>query len=174
MKYLDKFTIPLSGNNENVSEHSFELKKDFFEHFEDAEIIDSDVTVAMTLRKSISVFEMDFTITGDLTVSCDRCLDPMIQDIEYDTELIIKYGDKFEEIDDKVIMIPSTEEQINIAPYVFEFAKLALPIQRTHLEGDCNNEMLEQMDKYQRKEEKEKSTDSRWDALAALKGKLEN
>lgn len=174
MKYLDRFTVPLSGNNKDVSEHSFELKKDFFTHFEDAEIIDSDVTVVMTLRKSISAFEMHFVLTGDFTVSCDRCLEPMIQSIDYSTELIIKYGEKYEEIDDKVVVIPITEEQINIAPYIFEFAKLALPIQRTHPEGECNEEMLEQMQKYQRKEEEEKDTDSRWDALAALKGKLEN
>ena len=109
----------------------------------------------------------------ELTVSCDRCLKPITQAIKYNTELIIKYGNHFEEIDDKVIVIPSTEEQINIAPYVFEFAKLALPIQRTHPKGECNKEMLEQMQKYQRKEE-EKNTDSRWNALAALKDKLEN
>ena len=174
MKHLDEFIIPLSGNKANVSEHSFELKKSFFEHFEDTEILDSDVTVLMTLRKSISVFEMDFTLAGELSVTCDRCLEAMSQTIKYNTELIIKYGDKFEEIDDKVIKIPSTEEQINIAPYVFEFAKLALPIQRTHPEGQCDNEMLKQMEKYQRKEEEEKETDSRWDALAALKNKLEN
>lgn len=173
MKQLDEFIISLSGSKENVSEYSFELKKDFFEHFNDAEILDSDLTVLMTLNKSISVFEMDFSLAGELSVSCDRCLEPMTQAIKYNTELIIKYGDHFEEVDDKVVIIPSTEEQINIAPYVFEFAKLALPIQRTHPIGECNVEMLEQMQKYQRKEE-EKNTDSRWDALADLKDKLEN
>ena len=45
MKQLDEFIISLSGSKENISEYSFELKKDFFEHFDDAEILYSDLTV---------------------------------------------------------------------------------------------------------------------------------
>ncbi len=173
MKHLDEFIIPLSGSKEGANEHSFELNKDFFAHFEDPEILDADVTVLMTLTKSISVFEMDFKLVGDLTVACDRCLEPMVQDINYTTELIVKYGEKYEEIDDKVITIAHNDDQINIASFIFEYAKLALPIQRTHPEGECNEEMLEQMEKYERKEEQEEKTDSRWDALAQLKDKLD-
>jgi len=173
MKHLDEFIIPLSGSKEGASEHSFELKKDFFEYFDDNEINDAKLTVLMTLTKSISVFEMDFRLVGELTVACDRCLEDMAQAIDYRTELIIKYGEKYEEIDDKVISIPHNEDQINIASFIYEFAKLALPIQRTHPEGECNEEMLKQMEKYERKEEKEEKTDARWDALAQLKDKLD-
>lgn len=175
MKHIEEFTIPLSGNKEGASEYSFQLNKNFFQHFEDAEVIDSDVQVEMTLRKNINVFEMDFSLSGNMTVACDRCLEPMVQDISYSTKLIIKYGEKYEEIDDLVVNIGPKEDQINIASFVFEYAKLALPMQCTHAEGDCDNAMLEQMEKYERhiEDEEDTTTDSRWAALAGLKDKLE-
>ncbi len=172
MENLDKFIIPLSGTKKDTSNYSFKLKKDFFEFFEDTEILDSDIKVEITLKNSFGVFEMNFELAGNLTVICDRCLDPMVQTIENEAELIIKYGDKYEEVDDKVVTIAPTDEQINIASFIYEYAKLALPIQRIHPEGECNKQMLEQMHKYERKEE-EKETDSRWNALSALKNKLE-
>ncbi len=171
MKHLDEFTISLSGIKKTTSEYSFTLRKDFFEHFEELEIQDSDINVAMTLIKSSNAFEMKFSLTGDVTLICDRCLDPMIQPIDYDAELIIKYGDEFKEIDDKVITVSYDDDNINIASYIYEFAQLAIPIQRVHPEGECNEEMLEQMHKYERREDEQK-TDSRWDALADLKDKL--
>lgn len=173
MKHIDEFTIPLSGSKEGASEHSFELKKSFFQHFEDIETLDSDVNVVMTLTKNIHVFEMDFSLNGNLTVACDRCLESMQQDISYNTQLIIKHGEKYEEVDDKVVTIGPNDDEINIASFIFEYAKLALPMQCTHPEGECDEEMLQQMEKYERREEdEEKTTDSRWDALANLKDKL--
>lgn len=173
MKQIDEFIIPLSGSKEGASEHSFELKKSFFEHFDDVEILDSDVKVTMTLIKNTRVFEMDFSLEGKLSVACDRCLEPMEQEINYDTKLIIKYGEKYEEIDDMVVTISPNQDEIDIASFIFEYAKLALPIQRTHPEGGCDEEMLEQMQKYERHEDDaDTTTDSRWDALAGLKDKL--
>ena len=174
MKYLDEFTIPLSGSKEGASEHSFELNKRFFQHFEDTEILDSDVKAVMILIRNRSIFELKFSLEGNLTVSCDRCLEPMVQPISYETELIVKYGERYEEIDDKVVTIGPNEDEINIASFIFEYAKLALPIQRTHPEGECDEDMLEQMEKYARHEDDEQqtTTDTRWDALAGLKDKL--
>jgi len=177
MNHLEEFTISLSGSKEGTSEYSFELHKSFFQHFNDDEIIDSDIDVKMILRKSINVYEMEFSLSGDATVACDRCLEPMIQPISYETKLIVKHGVKYEEIDDLVVTIGPNDDQINIASFVFEYAKLALPMQRTHAEGDCDTAMLEQMERYERQaeddEDDEKTTDSRWDALAGLKDKLE-
>lgn len=173
MKYLDEFTIPLSGSKEGASEHAFNIGKDFFQHFEDTEVLDSELQVVMTLIRNRTIFELSFALAGDLTVSCDRCLEPMVQEIEYSAELIVKYGDKYEEVDDKVVTIGPNEDEINIASFIFEYAKLALPMQRTHLEGDCDEDMLDQMEKYARHEDDEETpTDTRWDALAGLKDKL--
>lgn len=174
-RQLDEFIIPLTGSTKGVSEHSFSLNKSFFDHFEDDEILDSNVEVTMTLKKEMRHFEMDFNLNGILSINCDRCLEPMNIYIDFDNELIVKYGERYEEVDDKVVTIGPNEDEINIASFVFEYAKLALPIQRVHDEDDCDSEMLEQMAKYEKREEikEEKETDSRWDALAGLKDKLE-
>ncbi len=173
MKQINEFTISLSGNKEGTSEYNFKLDLSFFEHFEDQEVLDADVDVNMTLIKGINLFEMNFELMGNLTVACDRCLEPMVQDIDHEAKLIIKLGEEYQEIDDTVIIIPANDDEINIASYVFEYAKLALPIQRIHEDGECNDEMLDQMRKYERREELEEKTDSRWDILAQLKDKLD-
>lgn len=172
MKYLEDFIIPLTGSKDGVNEFSFVLDKRFFTHFEDDEVLDGEVNVALSMRKGINIYEMNFHLVGNLTLNCDRCLEPMVQEIEIESDLIVKHGAKYEEIDDKIVTIGDKEDNIDVSSFVYEYAKLALPIQRTHSEGECNEDMLEQMQKYERVEEVEKETDSRWDALADLKSKL--
>lgn len=175
MKHLEEFKIPLTGSKESVSEFSFELKMDFFDAFEDKEIIASDVRATMTMTKGIDVYNMSFHIEGDVEINCDRCLDPMVQNIEHEAILIVKVADKYKEVDDTVVTIGPKDDDINVASFVYEYAKLALPLQRVHFdEDDCNSEMLDQMHKYERREEseEEKEVDSRWNALADLKSKM--
>lgn len=173
MKHLDEFIVPLSGNKETLVEHSFVLDKSFFEHFDDQEIGDARLMVLMILKKNVSAFEIHFKLNGELTVACDRCLEAVVQSINYETDLLVKRGERYEEIDDKVLSIPREEERLNIASFLYEYAKLALPIQRMHAEGDCNSEMMAQMEKYQRKSEESRQTDARWGALASLKDALQ-
>ena len=174
MKHLNEFTISLSGNKEGVSEHHFNLHHDFFVHFDDQEVLDADVKVSMTLIKRISVFEMNFKLLGEITVECDRCLEPMQQEIDHEAKLIVKHGEEYKEIDDTVVTIAPNDDEINIASFVYEYAKLALPIQRVHNYDECNSDMLEQMSKYERREDqKEEKKDSRWDILAQLKDRLD-
>lgn len=175
MKQLEEFIIPLAGNKKGVSEFSFELDKSFFDTFEDNEVMDSEIYVNLTLTTGISAYDMHFELKGDVTLECDRCLEPMVQEIEHEAQLIVKLGEKYEEVDDTVVTLGPKDDDINVASFIYEYAKLALPMQRVHDEGHCDEDMLEEIQKHVRMdndEEEEKETDSRWNALADLKEKM--
>jgi uncharacterized metal-binding protein YceD (DUF177 family) len=68
-----------------------------------------------------------------------------------------------------VIVIPETEYQFNLAPYIYEFIHLALPAQIIHPDdeyGDstCDPEMLRILNTLAPSE----SVDPRWEALKKL------
>jgi uncharacterized metal-binding protein YceD (DUF177 family) len=88
-------------------------------------------------------------------------------------ELLIKFGEEYNDEDDEILIIPHGEHQINVAQYIYEMLVLAVPQKRVHpgvLDGSLKSETLERLKELQPKEVKEnkKEIDPRWDALKKL------
>lgn len=152
--------------------HHFDYKIDdkFFSNFEHLNILQGDVDVSILLEKQDSMINLHFAINGSIVRECDRCLEPFNLHIEGENKLIIKFGHKYSELDDEIIIVPETTHTIDVAKYICEFIQLAIPMQSIHPdnedgESECNAEMLERMEIVQ----PEKEVDSRWDALKSLK-----
>jgi uncharacterized metal-binding protein YceD (DUF177 family) len=84
--------------------------------------------------------------------------------------LVVKYGDAEGDEDDEVVFISRDTPEFNVAPYLYEFAVLALPITNTYdCESDpnppCNRDVL----KYLENEADEGKSNPLWDALKGLK-----
>ena len=111
---------------------------------------------------------------------CDRCTDDFYLAISGSEELIYKFGEGVSD-DEKIIIIPHNEIEIDISQPIYEVTCLAIPSKRVHPEGECNEEMLKAMDNYlmvesdevvDTKEEQQEDNDEvdpRWAALKKLK-----
>ncbi len=154
-----------------LGEHHYDFVVDdaFFEQFPDEELHHGKVNLALDIEKESRLMAMRFHFDGSLQFACDRCLEMYEQPLQGDFRLIVKYGEKEEEISEELITIPFETSRFDISPFINEFIQLLLPIKRVHPDDEsghptCDVEMLLKLEKYG-----EPQMDSRWNALKDLK-----
>jgi len=180
------YNISLRGLSEGSHKFDYKLDNHFFKLINDG---DSDlnkglVDVDIDLKRKGSLFEMNFTLKGEVFVPCDRCLDDMPMDIDSANRLIVKFGKEYSEESDEIVIIPEEDGEINIAWFLFEFIALSIPMKHVHPPGKCNKIMTSKLNKHRttsapddedeidddveedvEKDETIDNSDTRWDAL---------
>lgn len=154
-----------------TGEHEFEFEVDdsFFKKFENSIIEKGQVDVLVVVDKKDNMLMLDFTMQGNVIVTCDRCLEDLELEIEGYNELIIKVGEANEELSETVVVVSSKEHEIDIAQYIYEFITLIIPMRNVHDEESngqiCDPEILKEIDKHLIQDNPEPPGDPRWDAL---------
>ena len=83
---------------------------------------------------------------------------------------MLKYGDKWEEISDEVIMMPRDEQAINVVQYIYEFIGVAIPMRKLHPRfKDDENEDDDLFYSSDNDDTNDDSIDPRWGKLKDLK-----
>ena len=121
---MQPFVVNLSVLGSGIKEKSWCIGPEFFESFGNFEILDADLEVNAEFDNHGLTVDVYCEIDGWVTVACDRCLD--------DLEIPVKTS--FEES-----YTPDTDE-LDISQEVYDFVLTALPLQRVHQEGECNEE----------------------------------
>ncbi len=184
------YKVPLRSLPEGKSLFDYQLDDKYFALLDDgsAEIKKGSVSVELVLKKANNIFELNFTIHGEVKVPCDRCLDNISMDVDTENRLIVKYGQEYSEESDEIVVIPEEDGEINIAWFLYEFILLSIPMKRVHAPGECNKTMSSKLKKYKATSPSEDddddsedddladdsagsddSGDSRWDTLKGLK-----
>lgn len=195
MGKFDKYKIPLKDLAVGSHVYEFALDNVFFENIDGPEVQKGKVAAHVVVKKSEQAFKMDFDIKGVVQIPCDRCLDNMDQEVECQSDLIVKFGKDYAEESDKIIVIPEAEGEINLAWFLYEFIALSIPMRHIHPAGKCSKGMVSKLKKHiavskneddednseeetfdfvendetdlpERKEDKQ--TDPRWDGLKNL------
>ena len=168
---LRQYAIPFRGLNEG--RHDFELVVDnsFFEHFDTSEINKGLVRVHLEMIKHSHFLELQFDLSGEVTVACDRCLKPFVRGIDHKARLYIRFGEKAEEQSEEVVVLADSTNEVRLEQYIFEYIHLALPYQRIHPEIDgssgCDSVMMDKLAEHTKHDESD-SKDPRWDKLREL------
>ena len=172
---LDALKIDLKGLKAEENLLDFDLTDSFFQALDGSQLEHGALHVSVSIRKMAGFFELLFHTEGEVTVSCDRCLEDMQQPIIADNRLMVKLGDTYSEEDDTVT-IDENEGMLDMSWFIYEFIMLAIPIKHVHAPGKCNSEMsqkLEELSGAVRSGEQEaEAVDPRWKALSELKSKM--
>lgn len=168
-----EFIIPFSGLKQGKHEFRYNVQNTFFESFEYYEFNGTDIVVDVTLNKMSTMMELEMRAQGTVNVNCDLTNEPYDQKVTADLELVVKFGDEYNDENDEILIIPHAEFQINIAQYVYEMLVLSVPLKKVHpgvLDGTLKSEALNMLKELQPKETKisEEDIDPRWDALKKL------
>ena len=171
------YTIPVTGLKEGRHLYEFEVESNFFEREEESEIKECDIRVEVILIKRSAHMELTLHVEGSVKVECDRCLEEYWQEIDNESMLLMKFGDHYEELDDEVMIIPSGESMVDLDQLIYEFAHLALPVQRLHPENEegeseCDPVMLAKLGNHIT--DRDDEIDPRWSELGKLKSGLKN
>ncbi len=141
----DKFIIPLNGLAAGKNEFRWQAGKEFFEAFENTEILDAELVVNAVAEKSGRYFGVDCEIDGQVKVACDRCLEDLWLPIETDIMLSVKFGDEDtsdEHQEGEIIFVPEGEAEFDMSQIIYDYVCLSLPMQKHHEEGQCNPEAV--------------------------------
>ncbi|MEP3837472.1 MAG: DUF177 domain-containing protein [Algibacter sp.] len=175
MKLLKEFTIPFVGLK--VGKHHFEYKVEqaFFEHFEYEDFNDVNINVDLILEKKSTLLELHFKISGWVNINCDLTNEAFNQPIENEFDLVVKFGDEYNDENIDILIVPHGTYEVNIQQYIYELTILAVPIKRIHPgveDGTLDSEILDKLEelspKLKDKKEKEEDIDPRWNTLKKL------
>mgnify|MGYP003634104706 CR=1 FL=1 len=174
MKKHREFMIPFSGLKQGKHEFDFKIDNTFFESFEYNEFNDAAIDLHVLLNKSSTMMELEMTANGTVNVYCDVTNEPYDQPVNANLELVVKFGEEFNNDNDEILILPHGEFQVDISQYAYEMLVLAVPLKKVHpgvLDGSLESEAITKLEALHPKEVKEnkgKETDPRWDTLKKL------
>lgn len=158
----------------------------FFNDMENNDIHGADLEVKLTIKFDGERYDLHFDINGEVILLCDRCLDDLHFPIETSYHVMVEYGSSYDEVGDDLLIIPSSENTLNVAYMIYDTIALAIPIKHVHPMGKCNRQMSALLRKHRATpmgedselaedimegidtEQDSAPTDPRWDALKGL------
>lgn len=170
MRKLGNFDISFTGLKLGNHRYQFEIDKAFFDQFEFSEIGNAHFNVDLTLEKQSTMLILHFDLAGEVDTNCDRCGESLVLPVNFKDRIIVKFGDEDIEQSEEIWVIPHFEHKINVGTLIYEFAHLSLPSRRIHPEGECNEEIIDQLTDFDHDSNEE--TDPRWDGLKEIKKDL--
>ncbi|SMD33058.1 Uncharacterized metal-binding protein YceD, DUF177 family [Reichenbachiella faecimaris] len=178
MKENRQYKIDIYGLKLGLHEFDFEFDKKLFENIEDSVIESGHGKCIVVLDKKERLISIDFKIDGVIQLICDRSLESFDYPINLEENLIVKYGEEFDDSRDDLLVIPSTQESINVESNIYEYLTLAVPMKKIHPDfQDEYDEDEEQEitlvytsgDEETYEKEESDAIDPRWAALKNIK-----
>jgi len=172
MKNLKEFDISFIGLKEGLHQFDYNIKKEFFDFFNYNELNDSNVQVSLAFLKKATLFELTFSFSGWVEIACDLTNELYHQPIRTSSNLIVNFGDEFNNENEELLIIPYSEFKLNIAQHIYETIVLTIPLKRIHpgiADGTLKSDILDKLKDLEPKEIKEQTKkqdiDPRWNKL---------
>ncbi len=178
MAGLTTLKIDLKGIADDKETFCFNVGDEYFNALGVQEVRGGDVEVSVEVRKTANrYFNLDFHISGTVTVSCDRCLDDMQQPVEGEGHLVARLGAENSEEDD-LITVADDEGTFDATWVAYEFIALSIPVRHVHAPGKCNRDMIKLLDEHSKARSLEgddsKPIDPRWSGLEELRNNIKD
>lgn len=141
MGKFTEFKLPLKGMSPGIHEVDYHLDKQFFVNMESQDVHDADLNVKLIVDHKGDFYNLDFHIVGEVTLLCDRCLDDLQFPIDATYKIAVQFGDDYNDENDDLLVIPSTDNTLNVAYMIYDTVVLQIPIKHVHPLGKCNRAM---------------------------------
>jgi uncharacterized protein len=174
LKSLRTYAIPFTGLKLGKHEFDYVIGDAFFDEFDYSLVKRANLQCKVELDKQETMLILNFHITGDLNLTCERCLSDYPQQVEIAEQQIAKFSDEVIDEDEEVITLTKNDHEINIAGLIYEYINVAAPFIATcGNEGKtpyCDKDMLDRLNQLSASDEQpEQQIDPRWDALKNIK-----
>lgn len=177
MKALKGYTIQFVGLKEGEHTFTYEIDRSFFDYFDFEDFNAATVTTTLTFIKKSTLMQLDFIAKGSVNVNCDVTNEPYDEPIEGEFELIVKFGDEYNDDNEEILIIPHGEYELNVAHYIYELIVLSVPNKKVHPgveDGTLKSDILDKLKELSVPSDQNKDkvgnieTDPRWDSLKKL------
>lgn len=177
MKDLKLFTIQYVGLKEGEHNFEYQIDKPFFDYFEFDDFNDVNLQVSLDFVKKATLMQLHFKVDGVVNVDCDLTNEPYDEPINGELEIVVKFGQEYNDENEEILILPYGEYELNVAQYIYELVILSVPNKRVHpgvKDGTLKSEILTKLEELsignnKEQENDDKSiTDPRWDSLKKL------
>ena len=170
MKPKNDFNIEFSGLKLGHHNFDFDISETFFNDYNYCDFSHADINIDVALIKKTTIMEFNIVVRGNVRIKCDLTNEPYDQPIDNNIDLVVKFGNEFNNEDDEILIIPHGEYKINLAQYIYELIVLSVPAKRIHpgvIDGSLKSEILNILEDLKPKENK-KTVDPRWEKLKKI------
>jgi uncharacterized metal-binding protein YceD (DUF177 family) len=176
VKPLKAYDIQFVGLKLGKHIYDYEINQTFFEYFEFDEFNTINVNLNIHLEKKTTLLELNFSGNGSVNINCDVSNEPYDQLINFNFNLVVKFGQEYNNENDSILIIPHGSYEINIAQYIYELIVLSIPQKRIHPgveDGTLNSEILRKLEDLSpnadlKGESSSNDVDPRWNKLKKL------
>ena len=176
MNKTKDYLIPFIGLKLGKHHFEYQISNKFFEIFDYHEFQNSDIKVNLVLEKKSTMLELSFKHKGTVNVPCDLTGEDFDLPIKGKMNLIVRFGETFNNDNEELLILPHGEFEIDVAQYIYEMIVLSVPLRRVHpgvKDGSLKTEALTKLNELAVKEQKEENKkeeniDPRWDKLKQL------
>ncbi|NND16599.1 MAG: DUF177 domain-containing protein [Eudoraea sp.] len=173
MEMNKEFIIPFAGLKLGKHQFKYQISNSFFESFDYEEFNSSSIDVTADLLKTSTIMELTLIAEGTVNVNCDLSSEAYDQPLSGALDLVIKFGDVYDDDFEDIVVLPHGDHQLDISQFVYEMIVLSVPQKRIHpgvLDGSLKSELLDKLRDLDPSgsNKQEKEMDPRWDALKKL------
>ena len=172
MKGLKLFTIQYVGLKEGEHQFDYDINQSFFDHFDFDDFNNIDAVISLNFVKKSTLMELHFVLSGIINVNCDLTNEPYNEPLEGVFDLVVKFGQNYNDENEEILILPYGEYEINVAQYIYELIVLSIPSKRVHpgiKDGTLKSDILDRLNDLSSSSPIEKDeTDPRWDKLKKL------
>ncbi len=168
MGQIDDRKVHFSGLKSGIYTYSMQLDDAIFEGFKNEEIKGGNVNFDVKMEKNERVTMLTFVFKGEVKTECDRCLGTMTVPVSGEETLNIRFSDTETSDDEDTVILPEGTAELDLTPWLYEYVAVRIPLQHSHIEGECDPEMLSYLAEGEEKRDDD-YVDPRWEALKNLK-----
>ena len=172
MDKLRNYDVSFSGLKIGKHEFRFEIDKEFFQLFDtEQEFTNPKINVEVFLNKHTTFLEFEVKVDGKVELVCDITNDSFDHDIENQIDILVKFGEEYDDSEEDAVTILAKDHAFNVAHLIYENVALFIPMKK--ISPNISDEDLAILEKFSPKEieEEEQEVDPRWEALKKLKDK---
>jgi len=168
-----EFVIPFAGLKLGIHQFNFKVSNTFFSSFGYEDFNAASLKVTVNLNKTATVIELMISGKGHVNVDCDLSREPFDLPINAELELVIKFGEAFNDEAEDILVLPHGEHEVDISQYIYEMFVLAVPQKKIHPgveDGSLKSVVLDRLREMEPNQDRksDKENDPRWDALKKL------
>jgi uncharacterized metal-binding protein YceD (DUF177 family) len=174
MNNLKEYLIPFIGLKIGKHQFDYQLDNTFFAHFDYDEFNDASIKVSVVLEKKSTMLTLEIKHKGTVNVPCDVSGEEFDLAIKGKLNLIVKFGDTYNDEHEELLILPHGEFQVNVAQYIYESIVLSVPLRRIHpgIKDGSLTDVIKKLEALAPKEnktiEQNNDIDPRWENLKKL------
>ncbi|MFC2113934.1 DUF177 domain-containing protein [Bacteroidota bacterium] len=174
--FFKAYELKFSGLKPGKHEFEFQIHDDFFSHYEESPVQESDVKVRVDFDKQNDVlYTLTVYLKGTISLNCDRCLCSFPLPVDENYRLVMKIeSNREDKFNEDIIYVSPHDSKVNLADHFYEFVLLQIPLKKTCDLGnqECDSEMINKLNQIAVNKELRDTEESPWEKLKEFKNKF--